>query len=49
MFPLFLSLAGSSMDRPYQDWNLITLETIYNIFIDREVDDILSTKVAVTE
>jgi replication fork protection complex subunit Tof1/Swi1 len=45
LFPLFLSLAGSAMDRPYQDWNLITLEIFYNIFLDRDVDDILSEKV----
>ncbi len=45
IIPLFLSLAGSATDRPYQDWNMITLEIFYNFFIDRDVDDILSDKV----
>ena len=45
LFPLFLSLAGSALDRPYSDWNFIVQEIFYYIFIDRDVDDILSDQV----
>ena len=44
-FPLILSLAGSSMDREYQDWNLIILEIFYDLFMNREIDDILEKSV----
>lgn len=47
MFPLFLALAGSAMDRPYSDWNFIVQEIFYYIFIDRDVSDILSDQVRV--
>jgi replication fork protection complex subunit Tof1/Swi1 len=45
MFPLFLALAGSALDRPYSDWNFIVQEIFYYIFIDRDVADILSDQV----
>ena len=45
LFPLFLSLAGSALDRPYSDWNFIVQEIFYFIFADRDVTDILSDEV----
>ena len=44
IFPLFLSLAGSAMDREFKDWNLIILELFYYLYIDRDVDDLLNLK-----
>jgi len=42
---LFLSFAGSLDESEYVEWNMLILEIFYNMYIGRDPEEILSTKV----
>jgi len=42
---LFLSFAGSLDESEYIEWNMLILEIFYNMYIGRDPEEILSTKV----